>query len=289
ASGTGYWSPAAGAYREDLLVRAFGRPLEVPRVLGPRDPAGETPNGALVAAGTGDNMAAGLALGLAPGDVVVSIGTSGTVFAAHEAPTADPTGAVAGFADATGRFLPLLCTLNAARVLDATAALLGVAHADLDALALAAPPGAGGVVMLPYLDGERTPNLPDATGALYGLTRATMTPHHLARAAVEGMLCGLAAGVDALRGLGIPARRVLLIGGGARSAAVRAVAADVFGLPVVVPDPAEYVALGAARQAAWALSGQLDPPVWTVPGVELPPGDAGRGAAVRARYAEVAG
>ncbi|MFS8478067.1 MAG: xylulokinase [Micromonosporaceae bacterium] len=289
ASGTGYWSPASGEYRMDLLTRAFGRPLAVPRVLGPNEPAGVTAMGALVAAGTGDNMAAALALGLAPGDVVVSIGTSGTVFAVHSAPTADPTGIVAGFADATGRYLPLLCTLNAARVLDAAATLLRVPHTELDDLALRAPAGAGGLVLLPYLDGERTPNLPDATGALHGLTRATMTPAHLARAAVEGMLCGLADGVDALRTLGIPVHRVLLIGGGSRSAAVRAIAPDLFGVPVMVPRPGEYVALGAARQAAWALAGIPQPPAWPVPAEALPPGDEARGRMVRQRYAEIAG
>jgi len=288
ASGTGYWSPATGTYREDLLVRAFGRALEVPRVLGPAEPAGRTSAGALVAAGTGDNMAAALALGLEPGDVVVSIGTSGTVFAVHSAPTADPTGYVAGFADATGHFLPLLCTLNAARVLDAGAALLRVSHAELAELARQAPAGAGGLVLVPYLDGERTPNLPDATGSLHGMTRANMTAAHVARAAVEGMLCGLADGVDALRALGIPVRRVLLIGGGSRSAAVQSVAPDLFGVPVSVPEPGEYVALGAARQAAWALAGGSAPPAWPVPAIELPPGDAARGALVRDRYAAVA-
>ena len=289
ASGTGYWSPAAGAYRPDLLTRAFGRELGVPTVLGPRETAGETTGGALVAAGTGDNMAAALALGAGPGDVVVSIGTSGTVFAVHEAPTADPTGIVAGFADATGRFLPLLCTLNAARVLDSTAALLGVSHDDFSALAVGAPAGADGLVFVPYLDGERTPNLPDASGVLHGLRRNTMTPAHLARAAVEGMLCGLADGMTALQALGIPVRRVLLIGGGARSAAVRAIAPDLFGVPVLLPEPGEYVALGAARQAAWALAGTAEPPPWAVAALPLPEGVNERGAAVRARYAEVAG
>jgi xylulokinase len=288
ASGTGYWSPASGAYRKDLLTLAFGRSVGVPRVLAPREPAGETASGAVVGPGTGDNMAAALALGVGPGDVVVSIGTSGTVFAVHGEPTADPTGIVAGFADATGRFLPLLCTLNAARVLDAAAAMLRVSHAELASLAAAAPPGSGGLVLLPYLDGERTPNLPDATGSLHGLTRATMTPPHVARAAVEGMLCGLADGVDALRARGIPVHRVLLIGGGARSAAVQAIAPDLFGVPVFLPEPDEYVALGAARQAAWTLSGAESPPAWAVPSVELPAGDPTRGSVVRERYAEVA-
>jgi xylulokinase len=264
ASGTGYWSPAEGRYRPDLLHRAVGRELEVPRVAAPGEAVGRTDAGALVAPGTGDNMGAALGLGAVVGDVVVSLGTSGTAFAVAEQASADPTGLVAGYADATGSYLPLVCTLNAARVLTATAAMLGTDVAGLSELALQAPTGSGGLVLLPYLDGERTPNLPQATGALLGLTRAAMSPAHLARAAVEGMLCGLADGVDALRSTGVEVHRVLLIGGAARSAAVQRVAAQIFGAPVAVPAPGEYVALGAARQAAWVLSGDAAPPDWPV-------------------------
>ncbi|HET7477058.1 MAG TPA: xylulokinase [Dermatophilaceae bacterium] len=301
ASGTGYWSAPEGRYREDLLVRAFGRSLQTPEVLGPADPAGHTavpgsgiPPGLVVAPGTGDNMGAALGLNLQPGDVVVSLGTSGTAFAVHHAATADAAGDVAGFADATGRFLPLVCTLNAARVLTATAGMLGIGLPELDAAALSAEPGARGMVLLPYLDGERTPNLPTATGTLTGLTRDAMTPANLARAAVEGMLCALADGVDALRTQGVPLRRVLLIGGAARSAAVQRVAPIVFGVPVLVPEPAEYVALGAARQAAWTLAATRDggaagaaPPDWRVAGADEiePPADAAVGQSVRAAYA----
>ena len=293
ASGTGYWSPSTGDYRGDLLELALGREVVVPRVLAPAEAAGKTPSGVLVAAGTGDNMAAALGLGLEPGDVVVSLGTSGTVFAVHDTPTADPTGIVAGFADATGRFLPLVCTLNAARVLSATATMLGTDLAGLEVLALAAPPGAEGLTLLPYLDGERTPNLPDATGTLTGLRRGSMTPANLARAAVEGMLCGLADGLDALRAVGVEPRRVLLVGGAAASAAVRAVAPDVFGVPILVPASGEYVARGAARQAAWALSGADAPPTWELPGSDADPSaartagppDPSVGAAIRAAYA----
>ena len=285
ASGTGYWSPAEGRYREDLLELAFGRRLEVPRVLGPAEAGGRTAGGVLVGPGTGDNMAAALGLGLVAGDVVISLGTSGTAFAVTEQPAADSAGAVAGFADATGRFLPLVCTLNAARVLDATARLLGVDHAGLSALAMSAPAGAGGLTLLPYLDGERTPDLPDARGSLHGLRRDNMTAENLARAAVEGMLCGLADGVDALRSAGLEPRRVLLVGGAARNEAVQRVAADVLGAPVVVPEPREYVALGAARQAAWVLSGSGAPPDWQVPtGPVTEPVDAA-GAPVREAYA----
>jgi xylulokinase len=288
ASGTGYWSPRSGTYRDDLLELAFGRVPALPRVLAPSAAAGETATGALVAAGTGDNMAAGLGLGARPGDVVVSIGTSGTVFAVSEAATADPSGIVAGFADATGRFLPLVCTLNAARVLSSAAALLGVDLATLDELALRASPGAGGLVLLPYLEGERTPNLPDASGLLAGLRLANMEPENLARAAVEGVLCGLADGLDALRAQDVAVRRVLLVGGGSRSAAVRALAPPVLGVPVGVPEAAEYVALGAARQAAWALAGGADPPDWPFGQADVrEPRDREAGAEVRARYAEV--
>jgi len=194
--------------------------------------------------------------------VVVSIGTSGTAFAVSELPAADPSGAVAGFADATGRFLPLVCTVNAALVLSATAALLG---ADLDrfsALALAAAPGAGGLTLLPYLDGERTPSRPGATGVLRGLTTANATPQNLARAAVEAVLSSLAEAADLVSAQGVERQRVLLIGGGARSPAVCQVAPGLFGSTVLVPAPAEYVAIGAARQAAWALAGTREPPDW---------------------------
>lgn len=265
ASGTGYWSAATGEYRRDLLRLGFGRDdVELPRVLGPAEAAGHTDSGAVVGPGAGDNAAAALGVGAQPGDVVVSIGTSGTVFSVAEAPAADPTGIVAGFADATGRFLPLVCTLNAARVLDAAAAMLGVDHDTLSAYALQAPAGADGLVLVPYLEGERTPNRPLATGAVHGLTLRTATPAHVARAAVEGMLCALADGLDAMLAHGAVARRVILVGGGAASSAVRRIAPQVFGCPVLVPPPGEYVADGAARQAAWVALGGQAPPAWEI-------------------------
>ena len=240
----------------------------------------------VVAPGTGDNMGAALGLELEVGQAVVSLGTSGTVFAVSDTPPTDPSGAIAGFADATGRHLPLMCTLNAARVLVAAASMLGVDLDELSRLALSAPPGAGGLSLLPYLDGERTPALPEATGTLGGLTRSNATPQNLARAAVEGMLCNLADGVDALREQGTPIERVLLIGGAAGSPAVRAVAAELFGVPVAVPEPGEYVGIGAARQAAWALSGADAPPSWPMRIVsETEPGDASASRELRERYA----
>jgi xylulokinase len=274
ASGTAYWSPATGEYDRDLIDLALGNSgmgytVTLPTVIAPGESAGtvgqapEFPNagGIVVGAGAGDNAGAALGLGAEAGDVVVSIGTSGTVFAVTDRPLHDGTGTVAGFADATGNFLPLVATLNAARILDQIARLLGVSHDELGTLALEAGPGAGGLVLLPYFEGERTPNLPDATATLFGMTLANTTRASLARAAVEGMLCALADGLEAVTALGVEARRVLLIGGAAQNTAVQRIAAEVFSVPVEVPVPGEYVAAGAARQAGWALTGAL--PEWS--------------------------
>jgi xylulokinase len=297
ASGTGYWSPLTGEYDLDMLERALRHRAVVPQVLGPADIAGHGATGSVaglgahvvLGPGAGDNAAAALALGLGPGDVVLSIGTSGVVSALTETPVSDPSGMVTGFADATGRFLPLCTTLNASRVLDAACRILSVDHDELSRLALSAPPGAEGLVLVPYLEGERTPNRPDATGALHGLRLANATPANIARAAVEGMLCGLADGVDELRRQGVAVERLVLVGGGARSRAVREIAPMVFGVDVAVPPVGEYVADGAARQAAWVLSESGSPPPWsalrgddvhTVPAVH-------GGEPVRHRYREV--
>src|SRR3954469_7604569 len=284
ASGTGWWAPATNSYRPDLVELAFGRQLALPRVADPAEIVGQTAFGAAIAAGTGDNAAAALGLDLQPGDVAVSLGTSGTAFARSAHPTADPSGLVAGFADATGEYLPLVCTLNAARVMSATAQMLGLELAAFDDAAMTSS-GSDGLVLLPFLDGERTPDLPHSTGLIYGLTRATMQPATMARAAVQGLLRGLADAVDALRDQGLPVHRVLLLGGGARSRAVQALAPALLGAEVVLPEPAEYVALGAARQAAWALTGTL--PTWQVPVGKPEPAlsvDADR---IRANYAQV--
>ena len=282
ASGTAYWSPATGAYDRELLILALGHDAILPRVLGPAE---SVPGpGFLVGPGAGDNAAAALGLDARPGDVGVSLGTSGTVFAATTTGVGDPSGIVAGFADATGGILPLVCTLNAARVLDAVAGLLGVGHDELGTLALQAEPGAGGAVLVPYFDGERTPNLPDATATLAGLTLANTTRANLARAAIEGMLCGLAAGLDAIRAAGVETTRILLIGGAAANAGVQAIAGQVFDLPVHVPAPGEYVADGAARQAAWVLTGQR--PTWPVDIVGWPAPD--HRPVIAAQYAKAA-
>lgn len=299
ASGTGYWSPVTGEYDFDILERALGRKAVVPQVLGPADTAGRGADGAVIGLrpnvvlgpGAGDNAAAALALGLEAGDAVLSIGTSGVVSALTETPVSDASGMVTGFADATGRFLPLCTTLNASRVLDAACRILSVDHDELSRLALSAPAGAEGLVLVPYLEGERTPNRPDATGALHGLRLANADPANIARAAVEGMLCGLADGVDELRRQGVGVERLVLVGGGARSRAVRDLAPAVFGLDVVVPPVGEYVADGAARQAAWVISGGGTLPPWSALRRDelrtLPA--RGGGEPVRERYREVRG
>ena len=266
ASGTGYFDPVTSTYRDDVLKSALrtNRTIITPRIVAPSAFGGETLSGIPIAAGAGDNAGAALGVQAQAGDVVVSLGTSGTAFAVSDTPTHDPSGAVAGFADATGRFLPLVCTLNAARILDAATRILGKSHDEVGALALTAQPGAHGLSMLPYFEGERTPNRPGATGVFAGMNLANSNPADIARAMIEGMLCGLVDAVDALEKLGVSINRVLLIGGAAKNPAIASIASSLFGREVLLPQPGEYVADGAARQAAWALSGGENPPLWNL-------------------------
>lgn len=285
-SGTGYWNPATGEYDRDLLVAALGHDAVVPRVLGPGERAGSVHGlDCIVGPGAGDNAAAALGLGATVGDVVVSLGTSGTVFAVTEQGFRDATGIVAGFASASGEHLPLVCTLNASRVLDAFARVLAVGYDELGALALEAEPGAGGLTLVPYFEGERTPNLPDATATLSGMTLANTSRANMARAAIEGMLAAQAVGLEAILSAGVVAKRALLVGGSAQNAAVQAIAAQVFDVPVEVPEPGEYVAAGAAVQAAWALTGSR--PEWPLAVVASPAKDTRP--EIMAAYAVAAG
>lgn len=268
ASGTGWWSPASGDYDRDLLdLVGDGAGLLdlLPSVLGPVEKVGVVegmvatelglPADVIVGPGTGDNMAGALGLGLESGDVAISIGTSGTVYGVSSTPTHDSTGVVAGFADASGKYLPLVCTLNATKVSDAVARLLGVDHQTLDRLALAASAGSGGVVVTPYFDGERTPNRPNASGSVTGL-RSDVERPQLARAAFEGVVCGLLDGLDTIQAAGVATGgRRFLIGGGARSEAYRRVTADLSGSAIVVPEADETVATGACVQAAAVAEG----------------------------------
>ena len=295
ASSTGYWSAASSAYRPDLVELALGHPVVLPEVLGPADTAGTTPEGLLISAGTAETMAAAFGLGIGLGDAVVSLGASGSVMAVHTEALTDTHGMITCLADATGMHLPVVHTLNAVRTLRGTAELLGVDLEGLSALATKSTPGAHGLVLLPYLEGERTPDLPHTAGTLSGLRRESMKPEHLARAAFEGMLCGLADALDVLRHRGVAVRRVFLLGTAADLPAVQTIAPSLLGATVVVVRAADYAALGAARQAAWALGvseGTLsptDPPAW--PGAVTEPFEPGEelaaGQAVRQQYAAV--
>jgi xylulokinase len=289
ASSSGYWSAVTGSWRPDLVQLALGHQVRLPEVIGPADAAGRTPEGLLISAGTGETMAAAFGLGVGLGDAVSS------VFTVHHEALADPTGTILSYADATGMHLPVVHTLNAVRVLRGTAELLGTDLEGLSALAMKSSPGAYGLVLLPYLEGERTPHLPHTAGTLTGLRRESMKAEHLARAAFEGMLCGLADALDELRGRGVQMRRVFLLGPAADLQAVRAIAPALLGAPVVVPQPADYTALGAARQAAWALGishgthTPHDPPRWPAAASQaFEPGDElAVGQAVRQQYVAV--
>src|SRR6201991_593931 len=238
ASGTGYFSAETSTYQDDLLELAMrGRRPALPQVLGPHDAAGHTTRGAALGPGAGDNAAAALGLGAQPGDCVVSLGTSGVVSAVGHAAPHDAEGIVAGFADATGRQLPLVCTLNGAPVLAAVTTMLGVDFDELDRLALSANAGAQGLTLVPYLEGERSPNLPGAAGALHGVTIRNLLPANVARAAVEGLLSSMAFCVDRITEQGVHSERVILVGGGARSEAVRCIAPAILAAPVHVPTP----------------------------------------------------
>jgi xylulokinase len=262
ASGTGYFDPSTSHYRDEIVRLALrhDQNFTLPRIIEPSQFGGTTLAGIPIAAGAGDNAGAALGIQAQPGDVIVSLGTSGTAFAVSETATHDPSGEVAGFADATGRYLPLVCTLNAARILDAACRILGKTHDEVGQLALAAKPGANGLTLLPYFEGERTPNRPKATGVFAGMNLSNSNPEDIARAMVEGMLAGLADAVDSLVALGVGVNRILLIGGAAKNPAVPVIASALFGREVLVPPAGEYVADGAAKQAAWALLGQM--PTW---------------------------
>jgi xylulokinase len=219
------------------------------------------PAGVIVSAGGGDNMMGAIGTGnVRPGIVTASFGTSGTIYACASRPVVDPRGEIAAFCSSTGGWLPLLCTMNVTTVTERVRALFGMDHAALDAAVAAAPVGCGGMVFLPYLSGERTPNVPDGSGALLGLNEGSFTADHWARAAMEGVTLGMNYGLRRLAALGIRAREIRVTGGGARSAAWRCIMADVFGVPVVAMVEDEGAALGAALQAAWCAARQSGRP-----------------------------
>ena len=282
ASGTGYWSGDTDAYCTDLFEHAFGKPAQLPRVLAPHDRAGVTgpgisgiPAGIPVGVGSGDNAAAAVALGLQTGDTVLSLGTSGVMYTRAAEPIHDFAGYVCSYADATGDHLPLVATLNAARNLDAGATLLGCSYEELSDLALAAPSGAEGLTLLPFFEGERTPDLPQARAALLQASLSNFNRANFARALLEGTVANQTVMLDALRACGLNTRRLLLIGGAAQSLAVQQIVTQLVDVPVSVPAFDEYVAKGASMQAAVALTGDF--PSWSISLTELPPlADDGR-------------
>jgi len=264
ASGTGYFDSVKNEYCRDIFATALrnNREVVLPRITKPNEFGGTATTGAHIAAGAGDNAGAALGLGAGVGDLVISLGTSGTAFAVSSTPTHDPSGEVAGFADATGNFLPLACTLNAAKIFNTVASTLGISFDEFSQLALNTKPGAEGLRVIPHFDGERTPNRPQARGQFHGITHTNFTKANIARAAIEGVIAGMVYATQAVEKLGVNYSRVLLIGGAAKNSAVQQIAADFFGKTIHLPTAGEYVADGAAKQAAWALSGSTQPPQW---------------------------
>lgn len=278
ASGTAYWSGDTEDYCHDLVELALGHAVILPRVLGPLATAGRTapgipgiPAGIPLGVGSGDNAAAALALGLVEGETVLSLGTSGVVYARSSHTTHDFGGYVCSYADATGDHLPLVATLNAARNFDIGSRILGATHRELSDLALQAEPGAGGLTVLPYFEGERTPDVPDARGAVLGASLVNFSRENLARAFVEGTVAGQVYMLDALANSHVATEKLILIGGAAQSAAVQQVLGEMVSVPIAVPTPDEYVTKGAAMQAAAALDGQF--PSWTSSSTVLPARD----------------
>ena len=209
----------------------------------------------VVSAGGGDNMMGAIGTGnVSPGVVSASLGTSGTVYAYCNQPVVDPRGEIAAFCSSTGGWLPLLCTMNVTMVTEQIRTLFGWDHGQLEQAVASAPVGSAGLALLPYLDGERTPNLPRATGVFSGLTRHTLTAPMMARAAMEGVTMNMNYGLRRLAALGVKAKEIRVTGGGSKSAGWRQMMADVFGVPVVAMVEDEGAALGGALQAAWCIS-----------------------------------
>lgn len=213
------------------------------------------PTNVIVSSGGGDNMMAAIGTGnTRSGTVTASLGTSGTIFACADKPVIDPHGEIAAFCDSADHWMPLLCTMNVTIATEAFRKLFGWDHAKMDSEISTIPAGSDGLLFLPYLQGERTPNLPQGCGVLHGMTTANITPAHIARAAMEGVTLGMAYGLRRMESLGLKPSEIRLTGGGSQSPAWRQILADVFGYPVVTMESAEGAALGAAIQALHAAS-----------------------------------
>ncbi|NCY11209.1 MAG: xylulokinase [Actinobacteria bacterium] len=266
ASGTGYFDSVKNEYCLDILEKAIRsrEKITLPNVVAPNHFGATSVDSIPIAAGAGDNAGAALGLGASLGDLVISLGTSGTAFAVSKSSTHDSSGEVAGFADATGNFLPLACTLNAAKIFNTVARSLSLSFEEFSSLALSTNAGAEGLRMIPHFDGERTPNKPRAKGSFHGITHSNFTKENIARASIEGVIAGMIYAARAVERLGVSYSRILLIGGAAKNSAVQQISADLFGRTIHIPAIGEYVADGAAKQAAWALSGKENPPNWSL-------------------------
>jgi D-xylulose kinase len=288
------YGDASGTALMDVRRRTWARDVldfidpalaeKMPPLGSSREPAGTLlpelaqrwtlPAGVVVSAGGGDNMMGAIGTGnVAPGRVTASLGTSGTIYAYSEKPVIDPAGEIAGFCDSTDAWLPLVCTMNVTVATEAVRNLFGWSHAQLEEAVRSVPPGADGLLFLPYLQGERTPNLPHGTGVFHGLTTRTMTPAHMARATMEGVTLGLLYGLHRMRTLGISPTEIRLTGGGSKSAVWRQICADVFGCRVVTLAEAEGAALGAAIQALAAAETKKSITEWSNELVHVNPSD----------------
>jgi len=288
------YGDASGTALMDVRNRTWARDVldfidpalaeKMPPLGSSREPAGtllpelaqrwNLPAGVIISAGGGDNMMGAIGTGnVAPGRVTASLGTSGTIYAYSEKPAIDPRGEVAGFCDSTDAWLPLVCTMNVTVATEAARNLFGWSHAQLEEAIRSVPPGADGLLFLPYLQGERTPNLPLGTGVFHGLTTRTMTPAHMARATMEGVTLGLAYGLHGMRTLGITPTEIRLTGGGAKSAIWREICADVFGCRVVTLAESEGAALGAAIQALAAVETKKSIADWSNELVQINPNE----------------
>jgi xylulokinase len=265
ASGTGVLSIRTRTWSKEMLKamdpeRDLGQCL--PPLVSPDHPSGTLSAdiaekygfaaGIPVSAGGGDNMMAAIGTGcVAEGVFTASLGTSGTLFGYSNQPVIDPQGAFAAFCSSTGGWLPLVCTMNCTVASELTRHLFDMPVKEFDALAATAPAGSDGLVTVPFYSGERTPNLPSATGTILGMTPQNMTKPHLFRSALESALFGLKFGLGAFRKQGLNPTKIHLTGGGAKSPIWRQMAADIFDCPIALPEVEEAAAFGAALQALW--------------------------------------
>lgn len=263
ASGSGAFDPKSRTIDRELLAWVDAKAPEFfPDLVAPDEPAGVVsaagatlfglPQGLPVGPGGGDNMMSAIGSGATQeGATVVSLGTSGTVFSYASRPVVDPAGEIAAFCDSTGAWMPLLCTMNVTGVAEEVCRATGLSHEELTVLAAEVEPGCAGLLFLPYLAGERVPNLPNATGTLLGLRPGLLSPGHLYRAAIEGSSLGLASGIERMKGLGLSLSSVSVVGGASKNPLWRQILADLLGVPVSRLLEPEAAALGAALQALW--------------------------------------